>query len=329
MQNFNSPRLASDFGSLHGVNPRAENVGSKTHAMIHSLCIGGGPMNFDHLSDQELHEETLKIHHQERRLLTNLIHHLRENERRRLFASFKCESLQDYLEFEIGYSEDQAWRRVDAIKLLEDLPELEEKINRGLHCLTNLNSAHALFKKEAEFSTAFTREEKLEILEAIEQTPTRAAQRMLPQYSSVPKELRDEKKHGLSMDELENNEKIQAKLEKLKGLLAHSNPNISTVDLIDKLCDLGIKSWDPGSAAPRKSSSKAAKYRAVWRKAKSGCENCGSGHALQIEHILPRALGGTDDPLNLKLLCRSCNQRSAIEVFGLEKMEKYLVPPKN
>jgi hypothetical protein len=289
-------------------------------------------MNLDHLSDQELHEETVKIHHQERKLLTTLIHHLRENERRRLYSTFKCESLQDYLEFEIGYSEDQAWRRVDAIKILEELPELEEKINRGLHCLTNLNLAHALFKKEAEFSTAFTREEKLEIFEAIEQTPTRAAKRMLVQYSSVPKELLDEKKHGLSTDELENNEKIQAKLERLKGLLAHSNPNISTVDLIDKLCDLGIESWDPGqkatkkvSAAPRKSSSKAAKYRAVWRKAKSECENCGSRYALQIEHVYPRALGGTDDPSNLKLLCRSCNQRSAIEAFGIRKMEKHFV----
>src|SRR5689334_17598835 len=129
-------------------------------------------MTLTQLSDQALHEQTKELFRKERVLLTSIIHHLRENQRRRLYSSFKYESLQDYLIFEFGCSEDQAWRRVDAIRLLEDLPELEEKLEQGLHCLTNLNLAHALFKKEEELNSSFSRQEKLEILTAIESLPT-------------------------------------------------------------------------------------------------------------------------------------------------------------
>ena len=54
------------------------------------------------------------------------------------------------------------------------------------------------------------------------------------------------------------------------------------------------------------------------------CENCGSHYALEVDHKLPRSLGGTHHPKNLRLLCRPCNQRAAIQILGLEKMQKYL-----
>jgi hypothetical protein len=79
------------------------------------------------------------------------------------------------------------------------------------------------------------------------------------------------------------------------------------------------------AAAPRKAPpmSKAAIVREVWRRDKA-CTNCGSTYALEIDHKLPRALGGDDSLENLRLLCRSCNQRAAIEVYGARKMESYL-----
>ncbi|MEK7357433.1 MAG: HNH endonuclease [Bdellovibrionota bacterium] len=43
--------------------------------------------------------------------------------------------------------------------------------------------------------------------------------------------------------------------------------------------------------------------------------------------MAPFALGGSNDLENLRLVCRSCNQRSAIEVYGAKKMESYLKEP--
>jgi hypothetical protein len=37
------------------------------------------------------------------------------------------------------------------------------------------------------------------------------------------------------------------------------------------------------------------------------CQRCGSHHDLTVDHIVPRAGGGSDDPSNLQTLCRSCN----------------------
>jgi hypothetical protein len=37
------------------------------------------------------------------------------------------------------------------------------------------------------------------------------------------------------------------------------------------------------------------------------CQRCGSHQNLTVDHVVPRAKGGTDDPSNLQTLCGSCN----------------------
>jgi hypothetical protein len=209
-------------------------------------------MNLKHFTDETLHNDLGALFKGERVSLVKSLYYLREIQSRKMFSSYKYESLQDYLVFEFGLSEDQAWRRIDVIKLLEDLPELEEKVKSGAHTLTNLNLAHALFKKEEEFADKpFTKEEKLEILGTIERLPKRLAAKILLGYSSVPTEMVKNRKLEITLDELANNDEIQGKLKKLRGLLAHSDPELTIVELINKLCDLGIKEWDPGQRKPK------------------------------------------------------------------------------
>jgi hypothetical protein len=119
----------------------------------------------------------------------------------------------------------------------------------------------------------------------------------------------------------------RADLDKLKGLLAHSYPRITLGKLIDKLADLGLKEWDK-TAAPRDSErqnpeSNAGIRREVFRRDQA-CTQCGSTYALETDQRHPLGTGGLTTLENLRLLCRSCNQRAAIEVYGIEKMETYL-----
>ena len=44
------------------------------------------------------------------------------------------------------------------------------------------------------------------------------------------------------------------------------------------------------------------------------CGQCGSQHHLQIDHIWPVSRGGTNDPDNLQVLCRSCNASKGASV---------------
>jgi hypothetical protein len=126
---------------------------------------------------------------------------------------------------------------------------------------------------------------------------------------------------------------LKEKIEKLKGLLAHKNPNLSLGELIDQLCDLGLREWDPAQKQVRERKSpatsrkqcatdgptaraetpisQAAIQREVWRRAQSRCQKCSSVFALEIDHIIPRAKGGGSGIENQRLLCRPCTQRSS------------------
>jgi len=50
---------------------------------------------------------------------------------------------------------------------------------------------------------------------------------------------------------------------------------------------------------------------------------CGSRHQVQIDHIIPKELGGTEAPENLRALCRAHNIHAAEKIFGRRKMDKY------
>jgi hypothetical protein len=48
--------------------------------------------------------------------------------------------------------------------------------------------------------------------------------------------------------------------------------------------------------------------RFVFRRDEGICQTCGSRELLQFDHILPVAMGGSDEPENLQLLCADCNR---------------------
>ncbi len=72
--------------------------------------------------------------------------------------------------------------------------------------------------------------------------------------------------------------------------------------------------------------------RQVWKNSDGSCshadprtgQRCTSRFKLEIDHIIPRALGGTNDINNLRLVCRAHNQWAAIQQLGFEKMEPFL-----
>ena len=53
-------------------------------------------------------------------------------------------------------------------------------------------------------------------------------------------------------------------------------------------------------------------------------QRCTSTHALQIEHIIPHAVGGANSSDNLQLICSTHNSLRAIQFFGIKKMSKYI-----
>lgn len=70
--------------------------------------------------------------------------------------------------------------------------------------------------------------------------------------------------------------------------------------------------------------------REVWRRDGGCCqwplasgERCGSTRALQLDHVVPRALGGESSAANLRVLCAAHNLEAARRVFGDAVMDTY------
>ena len=259
------------------------------------------------ISDQALVDETIRLVREEREILTAILHHLKEIEKRRLFCLYKCPSLFEFAVQILKYSEPQAQRRISAMRLLRDLPEIENKITDGSLSLTHLNLAQNLFSKQKKAGKAYDMSEKTQILQDMENTTKREAEKII--YAKAP-EL---KPKGLDFNMI-TDDSLREKLLKLKGQYAHTHPDISLNELLHLLCDQAL--------SPAKK--KTQLERQVWERDQSRCTNCHSTYAIQSDHRIPHAKGGPTTVENMRLLCRKCNQRAAIVHFGQQKMARYV-----
>ena len=324
-------------------------------------------MKLTHLTDEKLLDETQTLVKQEREITLKVLHHLREIEKRRLFSKLGYSSLYMYCTQELKYSEASAQRRISSMRALFEMPELEVKIQTGSLSLSNLAQAQSYFYSEKKLGQVISKENKLELIERLENKSRREAEREIitekinrgSVISPPPAEaVRVISPTHLEMKMVIENE-FEEKIKKLKGLLAHKMPNASSQQILDFALELAIEKLDPAKQEGRKLKAKAKKTevtvasetglqaatpnpiqtanstvkkrnaipasvkRYVWQRAQSKCEICKSTYAPQTDHIIPHALGGTNESENLRLLCRNCNQRQAIEKLGREKMRPY------
>jgi hypothetical protein len=90
------------------------------------------------LSDLELLERIPLLVQAERRASAEVIEHLVEIDRRRLFLGQACSSLYSYCLERLGYSEDESHTRVRVARLAESFPAVLEELRSGAIHLTGL-----------------------------------------------------------------------------------------------------------------------------------------------------------------------------------------------
>src|SRR5688572_4339943 len=90
------------------------------------------------LSDAELLTATRRLVGRSNRLLASLLAHLAEVEARGIHRTRACSSLYTYCIYELRFSEDEAFRRVSAARLVRRFPVLLDAIAAGELHLTGL-----------------------------------------------------------------------------------------------------------------------------------------------------------------------------------------------
>ncbi|MGZ3688154.1 MAG: DUF222 domain-containing protein [Bdellovibrionota bacterium] len=277
--------------------------------------------NLKTLPAQELLSKTKTLAAEERRITAEILQHLREIERRKLYADCGFSSLHAYCVGELQYSEASAQRRIESMRLLRELPELEGKIREGSLNLTTVAMV-GTFCKKVHHST----EQKRELLLKVENQSKRETEKILA--SIAPEAMRRDSERAVSEDLVEVRMTIPRtvlkKIQRVRELTSHQNPDPTYAELLGMLSEEFLKKHAPERQTPRITPPAECRTRYIkradksdlHRQSESSCSfvdeksgrRCGSRHFVQIDHIEPFALGGPSERTNLRLLCHAHNQ---------------------
>ncbi len=324
------------------------------------------------MNHEALFSRIKKLVTEERRIGVEILECLYEIEVNRAYAVLKYDGLFTYCVRELGFSDSQAYQRIQAMRALKDLPELKPMIESGALSVTSVSKVQTYLRQEKKSGVLKTREKKIELFRSMENRTSREVDGLLAEAKSEKPKLKlvfelDEETErlwnevkGLAVHKSGGASEAVFKLlmkewirrnhparevkprVKVKNSISNSN-GVSEIMSQVAGVDIGRKRHKPSSlregresrvsresCVPRKSLEPRATRvpipaplrREVWQRDQSRCVNCGSRHALEIDHVIPVARGGNNKPENLRLLCRSCNQAAAIQVFGVEAVSR-------
>ncbi len=265
-------------------------------------------MRLNHLTDQTLLSDTKALAAQERTLTTRLLHYLQEIDGRRLYAEVGYTSMYLYTVKELGYSEGSAYRRIQAARLLGQIPEMAPKIEDGSLNLVLIAESAKFFQHNGIKEP----EKKRLVLEAVQGLSRKDCETKLRELGNRP---------GPRMVVVPITEETMEKVEAFKMMTARFP---STDEAISLAVDLALpclqkerfktvqRRVSTPVSKPCVSTIPAHVKRLVFERDRGLCQRCGGRSQLQYDHRVPKALGGGDEPSNVRLLCFSCNQRARI-----------------
>jgi hypothetical protein len=297
------------------------------------------------LCNQELNQRIQGLVREKRRLTVDVWRHLREAERRMLYAELGYPSLFAYATGELGYSEAAASRRIEAMRAMREVAELEPKIESGELNLSNIVQARvAIRNHERETRTKMPTERKREVLLSMSGLSKREAEKTLA------RELPTAAANEVVRVTLELTDEEMAVIEELRRL---GGVVLNTKELLMSLARAALpkKKRERGEAellrkpkgtalppaealskveAQKRYFSTSAK-RVAWQKAQGRCEfvsalgkRCEARHGLEFDHRKPVALGGANTLENTRILCGQHNSFEAVRQLGREKVALYL-----
>ena len=104
--------------------------------------------NLKNMSNDQLLLQTKNLVQKERQINIQVLQHLQEIEKRKLYLKRSFSSLFEYAVKELGYSESSAYRRIKAMKLCKELPETKTQISTGKLNLCTASKLQTVFEKQ-------------------------------------------------------------------------------------------------------------------------------------------------------------------------------------
>ncbi len=269
------------------------------------------------ISNAVLDQELRKLSGNEREILRDILLHIAEVDRRKLFLTFAYANLFDYLTKGIGYSSGSAQRRIDAARLMREVPTLEEQIQNGSINLAQVNLLQKTIRQiqnrpvlASENPGPISKNIKVELLAKLEnksiaETEAEIAKtfQMTPKQGCRTRHQRDESVRL----EITFSKTQWEKLNQMRHLLSNSLPHGGWENVLEFVADKVI--------AQKTLTKKSTKSVTVLNRDKA-CQfqdfetgrKCGSTWQLNVDHIRPKWAGGEDTIENFRILCANHNR---------------------
>jgi hypothetical protein len=297
-------------------------------------------------SNTQLIESLAQLFSSERKISRLITIHLEEVWRRRLFADYGFSSLFEMLIKYFHLSETAARQRLKAMQLIRAVPEAQSSLVNGQVNLTTLAQAQRQIELEERVTGEKVElERKIEIVEKLKgktQAQTEVELfKLLPHTATSPKPIQKRINSEETRLSLNFPNGVLEKMNRLRDLWSHKRQSMDYLAVIECALDEALKNVDPVRKVPKVEAEKTAEPRAtdqrkhpsyytnqvrytLWSRAQSQCEfidpqsgrRCSCTAGLQVEHVIPVAKGGGNDPSNLKLFCRTHNLLMARRHFG-------------
>lgn len=305
----------------------------------------------DRISDEQVLARVESVVWHTRRLTAELLVLLHDVEERRLYLLAACPSLYEYCIRRLDMSEGAAYRRITAARLVARFPKLLPYVECGdLHLSALVQIRDFVTDENVDELAAATRgKSKYGIAKMLAARAPRpdvpSRMRKLPQgrkKSSLSTASAAEKGDVAPLAEsryrlqVTVSRQVRDDIERILDLTMHSNPQrdleavieLAIGALLDKVEKqrLGNTSrCDAAERSPKTDSDEIprAVRRRVFERDGAQCtfvneagERCPAKTFLEIDHIEPRARGGTNDEANLRVRCGPHNRLHAEQTFG-------------
>jgi hypothetical protein len=210
-------------------------------------------MNLKQFSNEDLISKTERAVRVEREASTQVVRLFQEISERKLFLKRGFPSLYDMVTKQFGYCAGSAMRRINSMRLIQAIPEVEAKIESGELSLSVASEVQSFFYAEAKESRPYSMNAKIELIETCLNKSKREVEMELCRRN--PEREKRESVRQISNDRLRVSfsitDELNQKLDRLKDLMSHSDPNLSTEHLLGKLVELGLDKFDPIRKAKR------------------------------------------------------------------------------
>jgi hypothetical protein len=317
-------------------------------------------MRFSEMTNEQVLASLKAVVGEGHRIVAKIVAYLAEVEERRIHLELACASMFDLCTRKLGFSEGEAFRRITAARLVRRFPAVLDAIASGRVHLSSvvllrdhfsesnvdalLEQASGKSKREVEELVARLAP-KADVSSTIRKLPERASLApSMPISMQTPTVPPKPQVQPLSESrfrvQLTASSELREKLEHARRLMRHRNPGGDLAVVIEHALDLLIEKLEKAKLGkaerPRAATTTTPKDPAnVTRAARrevverdgvrcsfvgTNGERCSSRDFLEFDHRTPRALGGTGDATNLRLLCRAHNLYAAEQVFGRAHM---------